>query len=637
MTTAVEPTPPTAATSEQDAARRRTRALWASALAVPLTLLFYDMVVRRTLLFHVKLYLIRTYLIGTLISFLVWGLGLEAARHPKRAVRVFVIAFLAFTASFGAGGQAFFRGITNGYVNRDAVLLALGVQEEVTGYLSVHALSAALFFLLPPILLTSIAMLRVRRLGLRARRPTLFALGALGVTLYAMFGHFRMDWDQCLPPDVMWLNASGGPLLLAVGWEKKPQTLPAGRHEEAPPTVKAPDDAPSIVLLLGESVRRDEVCLPGAADCAKSPRLEAAAPHRIGFARASSVASCTELVAVALWTGMAINAEPDALAQAPLLWDFAKSRGYRTAYLSSQNLLFQNLGRFLKGSRIDLLREGRDRDPAPNIDLGTPDELATGEAIDFIEKGGPAFAIVHFSNTHLPYRQVEGYTPYPTGPAAPSADERRNAYRNALRHNDAVIGDFLTKLRRGPRGRRTIVISMSDHGEAWGEHTATTHTWDLYAEEIDIPFWIDAPDGTLPDAAVERLRRDALTRPVLTPDISATLIDMMGALEEPAASKQAGQLAGTSLLRDAPVDRVVPLWNCTKIRPCIYHSFGLLAWPLKAHYAGRDFKYICSDLEADPLERSELPKERCAALRKEMARLWPGNWLDIEVLKAQKQ
>jgi glucan phosphoethanolaminetransferase (alkaline phosphatase superfamily) len=632
MTSAVELPPTDEAQHPAAPSRRRNLALVLSALSFPLVLIVYDLILRRTLFLHVKLSLVATYLLGILVSCLVWGLGLEAARHPKRAVRIVVVAFLAFTASVGVGGQAFFREITNGYVNRDAVLLALGVQEEVTGYVSVHALKAVEFFVPPALLIIAIALLRYKHFGPRVRRPSHVAGAALVITLYSMFGHFRADWDQCLPPDVLWLHASSGPLLLAVGREKKPQTLPAGHHEPVPSTTPVPDDAPSIVVLLGESVRRDEVCLPGAADCSMSPQLEAAAPNRIGFARASSVASCTELVAVTLWSGLPINADVKSLAHAPLLWDWAKSRGYRTAYLSSQNLLFQNLGFYLKDTRIDLLREGRDRDPSPNIDLGTPDELATQEAVDFIEKGGPAFALVHFSNTHLPYRQAPGFTTYPLG----GPDDRRNAYRNALRHNDAVIGDFLGKLRKGPRGKRTIVISLSDHGEAWGEHRALTHSWDLYAEAIDIPFWIDAPPGTLPEATIERLRRDAPARPVLTPDISATIIDLLGGLEQPAAREQAAKLAGTSLLREAPAPRMVPMWNCTPTRPCIYHSFGLYAWPLKLHYVGRDFRYICSDIEADPTEKSEAPAARCADMRKEMARLWPGDWIDVEALKARQ-
>src|SRR5262249_37498197 len=153
-------------------------------------------------------------------------------------------------------------------------------------------------------------------------------------------------------------------------------------------------------------------------------------------------------------------------------------------------------------------------DPAPNIDLGTPDELSTADALAFLEKGGPpAFVIVHFSNTHLPYRQVPGFTPHPTK-GLRDIDERHNSYKNSILHNDFVIGDFVTKLRRTEVGKKTIVISLSDHGEAWMEHGSMSHTFDLYPEQIDVPLWIDAPPGTLPAAAVDRLRHDAPSRPV---------------------------------------------------------------------------------------------------------------------------
>ena len=107
------------------------------------------------------------------------------------------------------------------------------------------------------------------------------------------------------------------------------------------------------MVLFGESVRRDALCLTPSADCAKSPRLDAAAPNRIGFQKAFTTASCTELASVALFSGRGVTTPPEALAAAPLVWDYAKARGYHTAYLTSQNLLFQGSDRFLRGTAID--------------------------------------------------------------------------------------------------------------------------------------------------------------------------------------------------------------------------------------------------------------------------------------------
>src|SRR6185503_4276521 len=108
---------------------------------------------------------------------------------------------------------------------------------------------------------------------------------------------------------------------------------------------------------------------------------------------------------------------------------------------------------------------------------------------------------------------------------------------------------------------RTIVISLSDHGEAWNEHGTYSHTFDLFAEQIDIPLWIDAPPGTLPDAAMARLRREAPTRPVSTLDVSAAVIDLLGGFDEPMFRERVATLGGVSLLRDLPAGHRTMLRN----------------------------------------------------------------------------
>ncbi len=60
-------------------------------------------------------------------------------------------------------------------------------------------------------------------------------------------------------------------------------------------------------------------------------------------------------------------------------------------------------------------------------------------------------------------------------------------------------------IRAQPFGARTIIVFTSDHGEAFREHGQFGHTGAVLDEEIHVPFWIDAPPGTLTDA--EELRR----------------------------------------------------------------------------------------------------------------------------------
>jgi len=532
-------------------------------------------------------------------------------------VRVAALAFLGALAALGVGLQAFARALTHAYVGRRAVMLALGVPDLAhAGYFAKNALEIASVCLIPAALAMAFAVARARRFGVRSDRPSAVAGGAVVAALICMFTPFAAQGLQGLPPDVLWLHGMGGPILHAMGLLGAPRSLPPGHRAPLPAATPINADAPPIVVLLGESLRRDAVCAARAPGCALSPRIDDAAPSRIGFSRAFSIASCTELVSTALWTGLPITAAAPALARAPLLWDYAHARGYRTAYLTSQNLLYQQGDLFLQTSAIGYLREARDRAANARVDEGSPDEDTTAEALDFIERGGPSFVVVHYSNTHTPYRQAPGFTPLATD----GADATHNRYRNSLVHQDAIVGDFLARLRRGENGRRAVVILTSDHGEAWGEHGSYTHSFDLYAEQIDVPLWIDAPPGSLPAAAIDRLREDAPTRPVSTGDLAATILDLLGALDEPAFRAPTEDLAGASLLRASSRSRPVLLWNCPPMRECPADAFGVVEWPLKLHYVGHEGTYACHDLEADPGERAPLPPARCQALRARLDR-----------------
>ncbi len=593
--------------SRRDGARAALGAL--TALLIPIACVGSDLAVRGPLLPGAG---ITTYAAGAVASLLVWGLTMEAARHPRRAVRAAAVGFLGFTAAFGVGLQAVVRALTHAYLGRRALVLALGIPSLAkSSYLTHDALRIGAACLLPAALAVGLAGARGRWLGWRRRRPSIVAGAAATVVVVATLAPFPAPPGvQCLPPDVLWINGTGGPLLYAVGLESKPRVLPVGDHQALPaePGAPASPEAPPIVLILGESVRRDAVCSARAPGCEESPRLDEAAPDRVGFARAFSTASCTELASTALWTGLAVDAAPGALARAPLVWDWARARGYRTAYFTSQNLLFQQSDLFLRGSRIDALREARSRVLDAPIDDGSPDEDTTAEAVAFLEAGGaPAFLVVHHANTHAPYRQTPGFTRWP-------GDDPRSRYRNSLARNDAIVGDLVARLRRTEQGRRAVVLYTSDHGEAFGEHGSYFHSFDLHAEQIDVPLWIDAPPGALPPGALDRLRREAPTRPVAILDLTATVLDLMGALDVPAFHDPLAALAGTSLLREAPGPRDVLLWNCPPTRECAAEAFGVVSFPLKLHYVGHEQRYACHDLEADPAEATLLPPSRCAAL-----------------------
>ncbi len=609
---------------------RRAWLLLGTALAPPLAILIFDCVSRREMFVNRAGPPIGGYIGGAALSLSLWGFSLESARHPRRRVRYPALLIVAITAFFGIGGQLLFQATSHEYYNRDAVLFSIEMWPIILDYLLQNAPVNLGVLFGSAALAVAYAAIRGHLHGPRKRLATIgWGFAVLACLLNAFIPWRAPASKHGLPPEVLFWHAAGGAGLYATGLIQKPPALPPGKHLQLPPS-KTPvaADAPDIVLIFGESVRRDEVCSQPSESCKKSPELDATAPGRVGFKNSFSVASCTEVSSAILWSGLHIFSKPETLQTAPLVWDYAKARGYRTGYLTSQNLSFQDQGTFLRTSQIDEKREARDRNAHSDVDIGSPDEVSAAEALAFIEKGGgPAFTVLHFSNTHLPYRQVPGHTPHQKvvdkpdtkKAAADAADARHMKYLNALVHQDAVIGDFLRGLRKTERGKRAIVIYTADHGEAWGEHGSWTHTFDLYGEQINVPLWVDAPDGSLTETQRSWLRGGADSRPAYTADVTATVLDLLGALGDPDMASSTSQLAGTSLLRPLGA-RDITLSNCPPFRGCFPDAWGMVRWPIKFHYVGREMDSTCVDLRKDPLEKSPLPAERCAKMREVLSK-----------------
>lgn len=68
-----------------------------------------------------------------------------------------------------------------------------------------------------------------------------------------------------------------------------------------------------------------------------------------------------------------------------------------------------------------------------------------------------------------------------------------DTYDGALAYVDHHLGLLVEELKRTPRGRRTIVIVTSDHGEMFREHGTIGHRTSLWNLEIAVPLVIYAP------------------------------------------------------------------------------------------------------------------------------------------------
>jgi arylsulfatase A-like enzyme len=158
-----------------------------------------------------------------------------------------------------------------------------------------------------------------------------------------------------------------------------------------------------------------------------------------------------------------------------------------------------------------------------------------------------------------------------------------------------------------------VIVFVSDHGEQMREKGAVGHTGTLWDAEIRIPFWIDAPDGTLTEDEKKSLTALEET-PVTNLDVLPTLLDLMGLWDEPGIAVYRARMPGHSLLRGGTPDLRVPLTNCTDLWACAFKNWGAMQGTKKliSHQGMRSWG--CYDVATDPDEDDDLGPAACGDL-----------------------
>lgn len=118
------------------------------------------------------------------------------------------------------------------------------------------------------------------------------------------------------------------------------------------------------------------------------------------------------------------------------------------------------------------------------------------------------FAFVHIYDPHFPYEPLE-----------PFASRHRDApYFGEVEAADAALEGLLKPILDGPRGKKTLVILTSDHGESLEEHGESTHGTFAYEATLHIPLILRLPG----------ISGRTVTAPVRHIDLVPTVLDALG-------------------------------------------------------------------------------------------------------------
>jgi arylsulfatase A-like enzyme/Flp pilus assembly protein TadD len=212
--------------------------------------------------------------------------------------------------------------------------------------------------------------------------------------------------------------------------------------------------------------------------------------------------------------------------------------------------------------------------------------------------GGKLFLFLHLYEPHTPYTPPEPF----------ATRYRGRPYDGEIAAADALVGRLVAQLRELDLYDDALIVLLSDHGEALGEHGEEEHGIFLYRETLQVPLLLKLPGG--------RLAGETVTTPAQLVDVLPTVLSMVGATVPEG-------VAGKPLLA---------LREDTSPRPIYAETFFArlhLGWSELTSIVQGDRHYIEAptpelyDLAADPGEtRDILASERraFATLRRELGR-----------------
>jgi len=609
-------------------ARARRLAVVALLVAPALAVVGVDVGIRGQRLAELPARYVSSYFGAFVESTLLWGLLLFAASARRGAGRWVFATLFVVLATLAVGAQTYFHGQYATYLNLDATLFGTSLSDSLLGQASAEG-GNLLLALAGPALAAVIAVTLGRRVLRPGRRIRVSAFLLAPVAVVAVFlvpCSYRSV--QASTPDIIYFHAIGGLVKELTGVRTTAQIRPGRRHPPVLAHVAARQTLPrNVVFILTESVRADAHCSVPTGDCAIAPKTNAAAHGRLPLTQLRSNSSTTAIELAVLWSGLSPTESREALHGAPLLFDYANAARMETAYWTSHHMMFANSRLWVQDLPTRFQCGATDLDPLADIDTGGDDDrLVSRVKAELPQLREPFFATVHVGNTHVPYRVDPDRSPFAPSLASKAPEDNesyRNYYRNAVHLQDEWLGDLVDFVRKGERGARTVIVFSSDHGEAFREHNQLGHTGSILEEEIHVPGWVIAPEGTL--TAAERANLEsARARPIFHTDLAPTVLDLLGLLDEPSFAPQLAAMPGTSWLRPASAPKPSLLTNCSGVWGCAFRNWGAMQGTLKLEGREWDESWHCFDVAKDPGEKDDLGPEACGELLSVAERTFGG-------------
>jgi len=293
------------------------------------------------------------------------------------------------------------------------------------------------------------------------------------------------------------------------------------------PTVRAPPVVdpvghPNVILISLDTLRADHLSGYGYPR-ATSPSLDELV-IRTGTVFANAVATypMTHISHLSIFTGLfaaALPANGVLPARAPVstLTELLRDAGFATLGVTEDTLVSKDYG-FGRGfdRLVELHPQWADRA-----------RLVFAQGCDLVRamRHRRFFLFLHNYKMHDPYLPSPAYaTLFQTDEhdrapdVAPEFRKDRDAYDQSIRELDDEVGPFLRALDAEGLADRTLVIVLSDHGEALGEHGLRGHGFWAYQDVLHAVLAFRGPG----------IVGKRVMTPVSLADVAPTVLDVLG-------------------------------------------------------------------------------------------------------------
>ncbi len=359
----------------------------------------------------------------------------------------------------------------------------------------------------------------------------------------------------------------------------------------------------NVLMVVMESVGARRLGLYGA-PFDDTPNLVELARHALVFNRAYVAEAETSAALGALFASVYPDHDWPSLTQLapalaiPGLPAVLSSKGYRTAFMHSGQLVFDRQGEFVRSRGFgQVIDKARDYDAPADADL-------KAQALSWIEAdpSRPFFLAIWTQDTHHPYLAAE-HRDYGV------RDAYQNRYLNAVHATDAIVGELAAALQSMGLADRTLLVITGDHGEAFGEHGQLIHGGTVYNEEVQVPLLIVNPTLFPHEVTVKRIVRQI--------DIAPTLLALLG-------FNAPGTWQGADLLGAKPPARAYLFAGTGNF------TFGLVEGDFKYIYDFQRGRAQLYNVVTDPGETRNLASDSTYAALMQRAHLRLEAWVSFQ-------